>query len=216
MNRAVIFDLDGVIIDSEIYYCSCIRNFLRDEGYLISEEQSWEFAGLSLALGKQKMMEIVGRQSGEAVWKKYFDYIITHPLDYKSLEIPGVRHLLHRLHAENIKIGLASSGRKENVHNALRLLEIDQYFEAVVTGDEVEESKPNPAIYHKAAELLGALARDCIVVEDSTPGIAAGVSAGAYVIAREEKRFNYVQTRANIILEDMNKIENHIFAMIKD
>ncbi|MDO4169459.1 MAG: HAD family phosphatase [Lachnospiraceae bacterium] len=215
MHKAVIFDLDGVIIDSEIFYCNRIYQFLHKKGFPISKETSWKFSGLSLAKGKALMMELIDSPDGGTLWQEYSDYIIQHPLDYQSIAAPGIYELLQTLRKHNIKIGLASSGRKKSVLNVLKELDIFEYFDVVVTGNDVKEAKPNPEIYYLAADSLSVSPKDCIVIEDSAPGITAGKDAGTFVIAKEEKRFGYSQDHADTICHDMYEIKQFILNKLK-
>lgn len=214
MYDTIIFDLDGVIIDSETYYCKSIYNFFLSEGYPISQQASYQYAGLSPARGESLTKKLLGDSLGADLWHRHLNQVLNNPLDYKSIVIPGVISLLDFSKMHSLKIGLASSGIRNNILNVLNILNISDYFDFVITGDDVANSKPDPEIYIRAAEYLNTSTDRCIVIEDSAPGITAAVQAGAYVIAKKDTRFGHSQELADIVCDNMYSIKSHIESLL--
>jgi len=181
--KAVIFDMDGVIVDSEPRH---ERAFLE----IISEIGYGETHGLNFA-------DFIGR-SDQELWKAF---IIRHnpPQSLEDLlsmkrqrviEIlrrdqplfDGLPELIERLTAQ-YKLALASGSERAVVDAVLTFKGLGRFFSATVSASDIQKGKPAPDIFLRAAELLGVSAKDCWVVEDSKPGVAAGLAAGMRVIA---------------------------------
>jgi HAD superfamily hydrolase (TIGR01509 family) len=181
--KAVIFDMDGVIVDSESRHERAYLDVVRDLGY--GETHGLDFA------------DYVGR-SDDTLWK---DFIARHnpPQPFEELlalktrrVVELIRHerplfedlpeLVQKL-ADRYILGLASGSERPVVEEVLRLEGLGQFFSAVVTGSEVTNGKPAPDIFLRAAALLNTDPRECWVIEDSRTGVAAGISAGMRVIA---------------------------------
>jgi beta-phosphoglucomutase family hydrolase len=183
MEKAFIFDLDGVIIDSEP---------LHD---LVDLEVATAF---EIELDHHRLQRYVGMRSRE-VWDsiikedqltltsdellaiadaKKEKYIAENELQ----PINGIRELLIELKEKDYRIALASSSPQRFIEAVLNKFEIHSYFEYMVTGDEVEKGKPDPEIYLLAAQRLNVDPKSCIVLEDSKNGIIAGNAAGMKTI----------------------------------
>ena len=132
-------------------------------------------------------------------------------MDYREIVYVGVIELISELKDKGVKLAIASSGRKQSVINVLKELDIFKNFDFIMTGDDVIKSKPDPEIYLRTAQALQTDIKKCIVIEDSFAGISSAVDAGAFVIAKEEKRFGYSQDKSDVICKDFNEIRNCIF-----
>jgi HAD superfamily hydrolase (TIGR01509 family) len=126
--------------------------------------------------------------------------------DYKSILNPGVIETLEFLKKNNFKVALASSSKMHIIQKAIKQCEIASFFDFVISGEQFKESKPNPEIYLTAIKAIGCTPCECIVVEDSSYGIEAGSSAGTYVIAKKDDRFNFDQTKADDQIEQIDEI----------
>lgn len=183
MTKAVIFDLDGLLIDSEIISLKIYQDILRSYDFVFTkEEYARDFSGkteianctllikrYNLPLPLDVIMEIVG-----ILEKAYVD----KGIDLKK----GAIELINYLKENHIQMAVASSSKRERALTILKKHKIDQYFDAFVFAGEVENGKPNPDIFLKAAEKLGAEPKDCLVLEDSEAGIQAAHSANIPVI----------------------------------
>ena len=183
---AVIFDLDGTLVDSMWMWEDIDIEFLGGYGYEIPADLQKKIEGMSytetakyfisrfsLPLTVPQIQEIWNRMAVE----KYRSQV---PLK------PGVRPFLEHLKLTGIPMAIATSNGRELVDTVLEALDIGRYFKAVTTGCEVERGKPAPDIYLESARRLGVLADRCLVFEDVPAGILAGKRAGMRVCAVED------------------------------
>jgi beta-phosphoglucomutase family hydrolase len=179
---ALIFDMDGVLIDSNETHRACWIEFNRRHGLETTAEM------LQRMYGKRND-EIVRDFYGNGLTdaevaalghakEAFFRETVGDRLE--NLLVPGVREFLNRY--INLHKALGSNAEPENIAFLLDGAKLRPHFRAVVDGSQVANAKPHPDIYLRAAELLGVAPRDCIVFEDSPSGVAAGVAAGMRVI----------------------------------
>lgn len=213
MFEAVIFDMDGVLIDSEIVYYEWLKSFLEKKGCRLPEEQIKKLSGLSMVQSEQLLDKYF--ENGAKLWRGYIEECEEYPLDYNDIVNPGVRELLDFLKEKRVKTALASSSDKKEILEVLEEIKLRDYFQVILSGDMFQESKPNPEIYLETMKRLEIVPEKCIVIEDSDYGITAGKTAGAYVIAKEEKRLGFSQNMADWIAPDMYQVKDKIEAMLK-
>lgn len=204
--NTVIFDMDGVIIDSEVIYIDFFKKVLQDFDVEISEEDLFSLAGLSQQKTDEFLKSKLHRKPEEVygLMKKYID---DDKINYSSIVMDGFYPLLKELKRKNLKIALASSSPKKTINNVLEELEIKDEFDAVISGEDFKESKPNPEIYIKTCEILGVRPKDAIAIEDSDYGIDSAKNAGLTVVARRENRFNFKQDKADFIVDNLQDIK---------
>jgi HAD superfamily hydrolase (TIGR01509 family) len=181
--KAVIFDMDGVIVDSEPHHEQAFLEVMRDLGY--EETHGVEFS------------EYIGR-SDQALWADFIakhkpvqtsEQLLAmktrHVVDLIRREQPlfeGLTALVEKL-APRYALAVASGSERSIVEEVLRLQHLGRFFSAVVTDNEIKHGKPAPDIFLRAAELLRVPPGDCWVIEDSKPGVTAALAAGMPVIA---------------------------------
>ena len=188
-NKAFIFDMDGVIIDSEHIHARAKLATLREYGVgLPVEELNLEhYVGRSAKEFwidmKERFPDIFTEDWQVMANKKYEKYMEILNNDKNLKPIDGLPELLQRLKAAGYKIGLASSSVRPMVNMVLNRFGIMDYFAALTTGDEVVNAKPAPEIYLLAAKKLGMAPADCTVVEDANAGVRAAKAAGMKCIA---------------------------------
>ena len=177
MLRAAIFDMDGVLVDSHPIHMRAWRRLFESIGKLIVEED------MQFILEGQKKEDILchflgdlTEQRKKALGKQ--KEILFREEATRVETIPGVRRFLDEFAAESIALGVASCGSSGRVHYLLDLLGLRDYFEVVVTGDDVKLGKPDPAIFRAAAAELMTGAEKILVVEDSVSGVQAAKAAG--------------------------------------
>lgn len=214
MFEAVIFDMDGVLVDSEIVYFKWILQFMKENEYHIPRRYVEKLIGLSSKQSVQILADLLGSVQGSKLWNDYLEACEKYPFSYEKILNPGVREVLIFLSQKGLKIGLASASDKNEIKEMLLETDLTDYFDIVLSGEQFEESKPNPEIYCIAARLLGTTPQNCIVIEDSDYGIQAGKSAGAYVIAKQETRFNFQQDKADAIASDMWKVKEMLESLL--
>ena len=207
-KQAVIFDMDGVLIDSEPFYLKNIREFLERYGGHVDESLMKAIAGASRArtwrLVAQMWKEKAEAEEVERIFRAEYG---PHHAPYREVMFPEVPELLKRLREKGLTLAIASSSSDESIGNMMRETGISQYFSLTVSGQNFRESKPNPEVYLYTLSRLGLPEEACIVVEDSTYGIQAAKRAGLQVAARRDERFSFDQSEADYIIERTGDIE---------
>lgn len=179
MVKAVIFDVDGTLLNTERIYMRSWKMAGKAAGFDISQDTLLRTRAINKAEAKKIFQDALGLD---------FDYdaiqkartVISEEIIAASddLLLPGVREALDALKAKGFPMAVASSTGHEKTTAHLEHAGLLHYFDAVVGGDMVERGKPNPDIFLKAAELLGVSPKDCMVVGDTPADIRAAVSAG--------------------------------------
>ena len=186
--RAVVFDMDGVLIDSESAWDSAREQYAREQGGTWTDAATRAMMGMSSTEWSRYMHEDLGvphdpeRISADVVERMEAGYREHLPL------IPGAVEAVERT-AARYPVGLASSANRPLIDLALRESGLDRYFGATVSSEEVERGKPAPDVYVEAARRLGVDAGDCAAVEDSTNGIRSALAAGMFTVAIPNRAF---------------------------
>lgn len=182
MSRPIIFDCDGVLVDSEDLAWSAWREALTPYGVEISEAEIAKLTGRTEA---DAFAHFAGRgelPAYEEFWPVLADRV--RALFEQYLEaFEDAMDTLELLHDRGRKMAVASSSPRDRLELSLRSTGLDRFFEVVVAGDEVVDGKPAPDIYLAAASGLGVDPADCVAVEDAPAGVAAGKAAGMHVVA---------------------------------
>jgi HAD superfamily hydrolase (TIGR01509 family) len=177
MIEGIVFDMDGVLIDSHPVHRIAWSRFLSTVGKSVSDE------GLSFILAGRRREEILRHFLGDLSESKIAEY--GHQKDLFFEEnfqdvrlIPGVSKFLEALETAGLEAGLATSASSARTWGTLRRLELDQRFTAVVTGDDVDAGKPDPAVYQLAAQRMHLSPEQLLVLEDAPCGVQAAKAAG--------------------------------------
>lgn len=180
--KAVIFDMDGVIVDSEPRHERAFFEVLRELGY---EKLDLKFADYIGRSDKELWIDFVARHKPKeplekllAMKRRRVIEIIRHEQPLFDGLVPLVRKL-----ADRYRLAVASGSEHAVIEEVLNLEGLRQFFPVVVSGSEVARGKPAPDIFLRTAESLSMLPKDCCVIEDSKPGVAAALAAGMQVIA---------------------------------
>jgi HAD superfamily hydrolase (TIGR01509 family) len=182
MPTPLIFDCDGVIVDSEAISMAIDTSLMQRHGIEITEAQMHKrFVGATFA---SMLAEFTAEYQIEfpADLEKQKDIEMEEAYRSRLPEIHGIKDSLFALRARGHRMAIASNGPKHRIHLALGILGLENIFDEIVTFEDVERPKPAPDMYLLAASKLGAEAKDCIVMEDSITGLTAAVAAGARVI----------------------------------
>lgn len=181
--KGVIFDMDGVIVDSYDYHCEAWHYFVERYGVDFPDEDIKRNFGrrneevLGTIFKRQLTEEEIIRMGGE----KESLYRELHKKCIKAA--PGLMEMLEELKKAGIKMAIGSSAPVENVEFVIESLGLDKYIEAYVHSGMIEKGKPEPDVFLRAAEMLHVSPENCVVFEDSFPGMEAGLRAGMKVIA---------------------------------
>ena len=182
--RGVIFDMDGVLVDS---YGAHLESWIvtaEAYGQRLTEAQFQQTFG-------RTSREIIRTHWGEGALSeeqiKRFDdrkeALYSEIVAEHFPEMGGARDLIHALHAAGFRIAIGSSGPPENIELAISQLKVQDQIDAIVTGRDVTKGKPDPQVFLIAAQRLGLPPEQCAVIEDATPGIAAANAAGMVSVA---------------------------------
>jgi len=207
MIKAVIFDMDGVLIDSEIIYLDHMYEKLKIKYPQINREALFAVVGSTT----KRTMEIISDVIGEDVNSRMFQelyaelWVDCRP-DYPSILRKEVPDILKELHRRGYQVALASSTSRAGIDDVLTSCGLKSDFDYIVSGEEFKESKPNPEIYLHTADTLKREPKECLVVEDSTYGIMAGHGAGMTVASVIDDRFSFDRSVADYSINGLWEI----------
>ena len=212
--KAVIFDMDGVLVDSEPAHQERIRQFFAQHGLDVPAEQLNTLVGCSGDYFVSRATEWWAQTPTKSKDERTLTAIDAYqrwksdcePIDYGPLLNPGVRKTLETLRARGIRLAVASSTSHEGIRQELEPSDILHLFEVVVSGEEFRESKPNPEIYLTTMARMGLSPDECIAVEDSDRGIAAARAAGMRVAVKREPRFGFAQDGGTWYLDRIDEL----------
>lgn len=182
-TKYIIFDMDGLMIDSEKLSFNIIKSILQEHGHDLSLDFYAKTIGVSRELSEQLFTQsfpgIDGRRDVyEVFFQRYFNALIAGQLEEK----PGLYQLLNELDKRGIKRAVASSNDKSIVEASLKCIGVYNRMDALVYSESVERVKPFPDLFLKAAKLLGGKPEECLILEDSQAGVEAALSANMPVI----------------------------------
>ena len=218
MLRAVIFDVDGTLLDTERIYMQAWKDAAAELGYVMTDEVLRK----TRAVNAKDAAKIFEREIGNG-----FSYEKTRPIRVRIAEEiihrespilkPGVLELLTFLQQKGIRLAVASSTNTKTTKEHLEINGIADQFEVIVGGDMIERGKPNPDIFLKAAELLGEAPENCIVVEDSPAGIRAGTAAGmkAVLVPDQATITREIIDLSDIVLESLLEMPAYVEKLMK-
>ncbi|HEY6766464.1 MAG TPA: HAD family phosphatase [Candidatus Sulfotelmatobacter sp.] len=181
MLRGIVFDMDGVVIDSHPVHRRAWKTFLQTVGREVTD------AELDFILDGRKRDEILCYFLGDLTPSQIADHgahkdEMLRQLAEDMHPFPGVVEFLDSLAHVGMRIALATSAGSRRAHGTLRELGLARYFEAIVTGDEVTSGKPDPAIYRLAAKRLHEIPENLLAIEDAVSGVKSAKSAGMHCL----------------------------------
>ncbi len=205
--NAIIFDMDGVLFDTETFYYHRREKFLAEKGISIKHlPPSFFIGGNMKQIWRDILRDDYENWDIHQLQEEYTTYKREHPLPYKDLIFPDTFEVIKNFYDNGYQLGLASSSTKHDILKALDDTKMRDYFSVVLSGEEFAKGKPHPAIYQEAARQLGVAHDAILVVEDSEKGIQAGVSADLQVWAIEDKLFGMNQSKAHRLVENLTQI----------
>ena len=181
--KGIVFDMDGVLIDSEPVYQHAWQTTAREMGYEIPDDLQRSLIGLNETVSYRRLTEALGpgfpiddfHESWPALWEKSLE---EGALNRK----PGLDDVFHFVASRSLTYAIATSSDRQRTHVSLCAVDLRERFDTMVTGDEIENGKPAPDIYLEAAQRLGVEPANLVAIEDSDHGVMAAASAGMRVI----------------------------------
>ena len=181
--KAILFDMDGLMIDTESLSTEAFINSAKAQGYNMTKEETLKVLGFTKANIYQFWIDYFQGTNvdGKKLVDDHYEYIENVLYTVGPEKMPYVEELLKYLRKNNYKIAVASSSDTADIKNNLEKTKLEKYIDEIASGAEVENGKPAPDVFLLAAERLGVDAKDCLILEDSKAGIKAGKASGAMV-----------------------------------
>jgi HAD superfamily hydrolase (TIGR01509 family) len=210
--RAVLWDMDGTLLDSTEYHWLAWRAALRVEGITLS------YDGFLASFGQRNDTILRGHfgpaipvaeieRIGDAKEERYRDLVRERGIAL----LPGVERWLRRLHAEGWRQAIASAAPRANVDTILAIVDAGACFQAIVSAEDVQRGKPDPQVFLVAAERLGVPTARCVVVEDAPPGIEAAHRGGMRAIG---VRTSHPGLEADIAVGTLDELPDDAFEAV--
>lgn len=184
MLKAVLFDMDGVIVDTEPLHRKAYFKMFEDVNIDVDDALYDSFTGqATLPICRTLCQHFNLSETPEhlvSTKRKHFKYLFENDTDLAMLE--GVHELIKDYYENGLTLVLASSASMPNINRIFERFDLDRFFMAKISGADLKASKPHPEIFIKAAQLAGEAPENCMVIEDSTNGIAAAKAANIYCV----------------------------------
>jgi beta-phosphoglucomutase len=201
--KAVIFDLDGTLIDNNSYHLETWKKYVKNIGRNISEEEY--NANINGRTNRDVIEYVFGRKMND---EEIIKYSLEKEALYREIYQPyikpvaGLIELLEIFSNKNISMAIATSGIQPNIDFMFDYILIKKYFKTVVNSSHIKKGKPDPEIYLKAASILNVPPKNCLVFEDAVVGIKSAKAAGMKVIAIATTQPREELSIADMIIDD--------------
>lgn len=208
MIKAVLFDMDGVIAETEHVHVEAEKQTLLKYGVQITEDELHRYTGTT---AKQMFMELIAKYKLDTTFEKIFnekEEIIFKLLEMDTQPVKGVIELLCKLKEKHLKLAVASSSHRRLVQYVLRKLAITELFDSIISAEDVARGKPDPEIFLMSAKRLKVSPAECLVVEDAKLGVEAAKEAGMKCLGyRNPHSGNQDLSRADIVTDDFTSLD---------
>lgn len=206
-KKAVIFDMDGVVVHTGVQHYAAWRRVFAEEGVDFGEEEFRATFGIrNPEILRRFLGEELSPQKVEELGERKEDYYRASVREAGLEPAPGFLTLLQELKRADFKIALGTSGPQQNVELIVEKLGLHHAFDAVVTGADVKRGKPHPDTFLLAAERCGVAPARCVVVEDAPAGLAAAKRAGMAAIGVTGTRDREALTEADLVVDSLEKV----------
>ena len=203
---AVIFDMDGVLADTEPINEQALAAVLARRGASLTEEEYRGTVGQSNDTSWAWMIERFGLTDTAAVLEQEYECELLPMVSAGVVPSAGVVELVGELRASGIRLAVASSSPRVAVGAVLGALGLTRAFDVVVTGEDVAAGKPSPDIFRLASERLGVTPAECLVIEDSPHGIEAAHRAGMSSVAVKTRYIPRDALRADLVIDSIERL----------
>lgn len=205
--KAVLFDLDGTLVDNNEVHYKAWKKYLHNEGIEISDEDFKE--NISGRTNMDAVEHIYKRKMSKEEAEKYYlrkeeIYREMYEADIKAIN--GLEKFLKDLDDHGVLMAIATSGIQVNIDFMFQHVPIKQYFARVISSSDISEGKPDPQIFLVAAQALDIPPENCVVFEDSTSGVEAGKNAGMKVVALTTTHTKSELKNADLVIGDYSEI----------
>ena len=217
--RAVIFDLDGVLADSEPWWNEIDAKLLAQYGVRYRGEYHRNVLGVSYRLAVEFFKKAFGLSASADELIQRRGEIATEFFANRVGLFPSAKEILQELRRMNLRLAVATSSVSASARPFLDRHQLTAFFDVIVTGDEIEHGKPHPDIYLRAAAKLNVAADACLVIEDALAGIAAAKAAKMCVAAIPDRRFvdpHEYEKEADYLLGSLSEIPSLIRRVARD
>lgn len=204
--KAIIFDMDGVIIDSEPLHFKLEKELLEELGGKINKKEHEAFVGTTdYYMWKTFKGKFNLKYSVEEMIKIKKERFIENI--HKIELVDNFYEFMLKMYEEGFLMGLASSNNKNAVDAIVKKFQLDKYLKFIISGEEVSKGKPNPEIFLTAAKKMNVKPSECLVIEDATNGITAAKSAGMKCIGlKSSNSGNQDLSKADLVINNFNEL----------
>ncbi|HEU0274321.1 MAG TPA: HAD family phosphatase [Candidatus Udaeobacter sp.] len=209
MLSAVLFDLDGVLADSETWWNQIDAKLLAGYGVTYRGEYHQNVLGVSYRIAVEFYKKAFGLSVPAEKMMRRRGEIATEFFANRIGLFPHAKDVLVELRQIKLHLAVATSSVSASARPFLNRHQLTEFFEVIVTGEEVKHGKPAPDIYLCAAQHLGVPAAECLVVEDALSGVAAAIAARMRVVAIPDRRFvdaREYEKQADYVLTDLKEL----------
>lgn len=216
MLKAVIFDMDGVLIDSEPIHMKVFELLMDKLLIKFNKEYYMQFVGSTVGYMWNKVIKDYNLKYRVEDLNDMSDVLLEEILGESGYPLmAGVKSLIDNLHKSGIKLAIASSSGIERIKNTAKRLDALEKIDVLVSGNTVKKPKPAPDTFLKAASELGVLPEECIVIEDSLNGMKAAKNAGMVCVKYENLSMGEVDSSyADYIIQSFEDLDSKYFEMI--
>lgn len=209
MLKAVIFDMDGVIIESEPLHHYAYHKMFEDVDVEVDDALYESFTGKSTINVCKQVCDTFNLTATPeylvSLKRQHFEHIFNNSSEFDLIE--GVLPLIKDLHANGVTLILASSATMPSIERIFKRFDLNQYFVAKLSGADLKQSKPHPEIFINAVKASGFNSNECIVIEDSTNGIEAAKGANVFCVGYDSFHSkNQDYSKADLVIQSFDEV----------
>lgn len=209
MLKAVIFDMDGVIIESEPLHRYAYYSMFKDVNVEVSDTLYESFTGKSTINVCKQVCELFNLSETPeylvSLKRTHFDYVFNNSPEFDLIE--GVLDIIQDYHKNGLTLVLASSATMPSIERIFNRFNLNPYFKAKLSGADLKQSKPHPEIFINAVKAAGFATHECIIIEDSTNGIEAAKGAGVFCVGFDSYHSkNQDYNKADLVIKKFEEI----------